>query len=280
VCCDIVSGASQILYLKKCSMMNDIYNFAFIKTKDTFNLEANIVLINRTRQHPVDYKRIIYTAPRRNWTALIVDSAEPDHYLLRNLSGRLGTQAFEFGINAGRLYFRLHKSGRTECAFESDIVHLVNQKLQMLFNTGDVKRLDLAEPAGRFVLRRYHEHQRTRSWTHPISIMAIPPSVESYYDTNIEQIKPLLMPNTDLEALQGILQPGTAPDIALEKLSRAAAMPYITADEVETAGLKPDDPPRIVKGYDILKPSTWPEGSHLPTGWDIIPAESWEKETT
>lgn len=260
--------------------MNDIYNFAFIQVKDTFNLEANIVLINRTRQHPVDYKRIIYTAPRRNWTALIIDSAEPDHYLLRNLSGRLNTQAFEFGVIGERLYFRLHNQGKTKCAYESHVVHLVNQKLQMLFNTGDVKRLDLAEPAGRLVMRRFHEHQRSRSWTHPISIQTIPASVETYYDASIEQIKDLLMPKTDLEDLQKILQPDIAPETALEKLSSALAMPYITADTVETEGLKAEDPPRIVKGYDILKPGTWPEGSHLPTGWDIILAESWEKETT
>lgn len=260
--------------------MNDIYNFAFLQTKDTFNLEANIVLINRTRQHPVDYKRIIYTAPRRNWTALIIDSAEPDHYLLRNLSGRQKTQAFEFGINGERIYFRLHREGRTECAYESHVMQLVNQKLQMLFNTGDVKRLDLAEPAGRLVLRRYHEHQRSRSWTHPISIQSIPPSVETFYDAKIEQIKDLLMPKTNLEHLQEILQPETSSQVVLEELSKALAMPYITADTVETEGLKADDPPRVVKGYDILKPGTWPEGSHLPAGWDIILAESWEKETT
>lgn len=260
--------------------MNDIYNFAFIQTKDTFDLEASIVLINRTRQHPVDYKRIIYTAPRRDWTALIIDSAEPDHYLLRSLSSRLQTQAFECGVNDGRLYFRLHKEGRTESAYESDVMHLVNQKLRMLFNTGDVKRLDLAEPAGRLVLRRYHEHQRSRSWTHPISIQIIPPTVEVYYDGKLEQIQHLLMPHTKLEQVQEIFQPGFSTATALERLSTALAMPYITADTVETAGLKPDDPPRIVKGYDILKPSTWPEGSHLPTGWDIILAESWEKETT
>ena len=93
--------------------MNTIHNFAFVQTDDAEKLEGTIILVNRSRHHRLAYSRIIQTAPRRGWIALIIDSNSPDHYLFRNLSGRLDTTSFEFGRNGMQLYYRLHHKGRT-----------------------------------------------------------------------------------------------------------------------------------------------------------------------
>jgi hypothetical protein len=256
--------------------MNTIYNFAFVETTDSKALTDNIVYINKSRHHRIEYKRILQTAPRREWSALILDNNNPDHYLLRNLSGRLQTRAFEFGMNGVRLFYRVHKLGRTASAYESHLGLWVTQELRSLMNTGDVMGLDLAEPAGRLVLRRYHEHQRNRAWTHQNSAK-LPASIEEAYAGSIDDIQDLFAPKTSLAYIQEILAPGFSAQTALERLVEAFALPYLAGDVVEVHNAQGESV-RTIEGYDILKPSTWHEGSALPTDWLMLTHKEWEKD--
>jgi hypothetical protein len=262
------------------TLYNTIYNFAFIKTHDIDTVKVNIVLINRSRHHSVGYERIILTEAHHEWCALIIDSNEPDHYLIRNLSGRLNATGFEFGINGIRLFYRLHEDGRTVSAYESHLALWVTQQLRNLVNTADVMGLDLAEPAGRLVLRRYHEHQRSRAWTQPSANEKVPITVETYYQGNAADLSKLFVQGTTTSYIQEILSPGFSPETALERLVEVLNLPYLTETQPELTKSSEDSAPgeRIVKGYDILKPATWTESATLPTGWHIISSESWQNK--
>lgn len=258
--------------------MKNIYNFGFIETDDDIDLMGLIILINRARHQAISYRRIIKTAARRGWIALMIDSAEPDHYLLRNLSARLKTQAFAFGLNDYGLYYRLFDNGQSLSAYESNIEAWIENQLRTLTNTGDVLAVDLAEPGGRLVLKHFHEHQRSRSWTQPVTIAHIPDAVRAFYAGHLEEIAHLFTADTAVSYMQGITAPDFDPDDGLNRLANGLNLPYTVGDIVEAPGLANDAEPRIVKGYEILRPSTWPEGSNLPDGWHVVPAENWESE--
>lgn len=268
--------------------MNTLQNFAFVETTQIEDLEKAIVAINQTRHHSVLYKRVICTAPRWGWCAIILDSNDPDHYLLRNISGRLETTVFEFGINGVRLFYRLHKMGRTVSSFESHLALWVNQQLRALLSTGDVMHLDLAEPAGRLVLRRFHEYQRARAWKEPDTEQAIPVALQQSYMGKADDLKDLFVVGATVPYVQEILSPGYAPKTALDRLIGALKLPYLSGDEVTVQssasgtvrGYTEQNSMRVLKDYDILKPSTWPEGGNLPAGWLIIPRKSWDKENS
>lgn len=267
--------------------MNTTYHFAFVQTIDSNDLEGTIALVNRTRHHLIVYDRIIRTAPRRGWSALILDATNPDHYLLRHLSERLKTTAFSFGIQGVRLYYRLHQTGRTVSAFESHLTLWITQQLRALLSTGDVMRLDLGEPAGRLVLRRYHEHQRNRAWSNPTPQLDIPPAVEAHYQGQAADLMALFRLGTAVDDVQEALSPGFSPQAALDRLAQALDLPYLAGDRVEVNNPPATDgsqrrftahePQRVVQGYAILKPGTWPEGGNLPEGWGVVWRSSWEE---
>ncbi len=270
----------------------DIYNFAFVKTMDMTALENAISLINRSRHHPVNYSRIIQTTPRRGWIALIIDSVTPDHYLLRNISGRLNCHAFEIGINSISLYYRLHDRGRTVDAFESHLALWITQQLRLVLSTDNVMRIDLAEPAGRLVLQRYHEYRRSRAWAQPSANEKIVPSVEKYYAGQPEQLKSLLEPGTDLNYVRDLLKPGFSAREALHRIVTVLALPYFKGEPVivdikdhiqinEDADLNTDDLDmafkgrRTVENLAVLESSTWPEDGPLPKGWISLGRDRW-----
>lgn len=266
----------------------DIYNFAFVKTAEAAVLENAIILINRSRHQQVNYTRIIQTTARRGWTALILDSVLPDHYLLRNLSGRLHTDAFELGMNTITLYYRLHSSGRTTAAFESHLALWVTQQLRTILSTGNVMRIDLAEPAGRVVLQRYHEHRRSRAWAQPNNSPKLPPAVEQYYAGKANDLEGLFEPGTDLKYVQDIMKPGFSAQDALERLVAALALPYFKGDPVV---VEEEDPNagelgtvmknrRVVRNLAALQPSSWPVNSKLPEGWLTLTQDRWTEEAT
>lgn len=261
--------------------MNTIYNFAFVKIDSPAQLEAMITLINRARHQLVEYERIILTKARQGWVALIIDTTTPDHYLLRNLSGRLTTTTFAFGVNGNRVYYRLHKLGRTVSAYESDLLTLVKQQLNTLISTGDVRILDLAEPTGRLVLRYYHDHQRSRAWTQqPTGQHKIPPNYEKHYKGDAEDLRELFVAGTTAGDVQAVLTPTVEAETAFAKLVQAFDLPYLVGDLVEIQKSSDDSPQteRVIKDYDILRPSTWSEGDHLPADWLVLKKEAWQHD--
>jgi hypothetical protein len=262
----------------------DILNFAFVKSSNVTAIENAIILINRSRHQQVNYRRIIRTSPRRGWTALIIDSATPDHYLMRNLSGRLSTQTFEFGVNGVALYYRIHNEGRTVGAYESHLALWVAQQLRMIISTADVTRIDLAEPAGRLILQRYHEHQRTRAWTQPSAGEKIAPVIEQHYIGQASQLKSLLEPGTDLAYVQEIINPGFSAMVALDRLINILTLPYLKGEPVVVPSSEDIFAPseteetleisfsgdHVLKGVEILTPKTWSTMDQLPKAWSII----------
>lgn len=262
--------------------MNTIYNFAFVKIDDVDKLADMIVLINRARHQLIDYERIILTEARQGWVALIIDTAIPDHYLLRNLSGRLNTTTFDFGVNTGRVFYRLHKQGRTVSAYESQLLTLIKQQLNALISNGDVRTLDLAEPAGRLVLRYYHDHQRSRAWTQqPTGQHKISKTCELHYQGNADALRELFTQDTEIDSIQDILAPKVEAETAFTVLVQAFELPYLVGDLVEIQKSSDDSPQteRVIKDYDILRPGTWSEGTHLPDGWQVLKKERWQQNS-
>lgn len=270
----------------------EIFNFAFVRTNDMVGLENAIIFVNRSRHSSIQYSRIIQTTPRDGWIALIIDSALPDHYLMRNISGRLRSRSFELGSNGITLYYRLHQDGQSPGAFESHLALWVTQQLRMVLTTGDITRIDLAEPAGRLVLKRYHEHQRSRAWAQPSASEKIPPEIEQFYSGQAAQLKELLEPGMDTNYVQDIIKPGFSANHALNRLVAALALPYfkgepVTADHMEREALPAADQMttsdltaeiqghRIIKEMAVLHPSTWPRSSPLPRGWITLEREKW-----
>lgn len=272
----------------------DIFNFAFVRTSDIAALENAIIYINRSRHSPIQYNRIIQTASRDGWAALILDSVLPDHYLMRNISGRLHTRSFEIGTNGISIYYRVHQDGQTTSAFESHLALWITQKLRLILSTGDITRIDLAEPAGRLVLKRYHEHQRSRAWSQPSANEKIPPEVEDFYAGQISQLRDLLEPGMDSNYVQDIIKPGFAANHALSRLVSALALPYFKGEpvyiekeselELDTAKIDALHSGQIslemtgkksIKDFAVLQPSTWPPHQPLPKGWLSVGREKW-----
>ena len=262
------------------SSVNTIYNFAFVKIDDVAQLESMTVLINQARHQLIEYERIILTKARQGWVALIIDTTIPDHYLLRNLSGRLNTTTFALGMNGHRVFYRLHKLGRTVSAYESDLLTLVKQQLNTLISTEDMRTLDLAEPAGRLVLRYYHDHQRSRAWTQqPTGQHKIPHNCEKHYQGQTEELRELFMAGVTAEEIQTILTPTTEAETTFDKMVQAFDLPYLVGDQVEIQKSSDDSPQteRIIKDYDILRPSTWSEGEHVPADWIVLKKDTWQQ---
>lgn len=266
--------------------MTRTFSFAFVESTDPDRLEKAIVIINRSRQHPVPCKRVIRTAPRRGWMAIILDCDDPDHYLLRNLSGRLQTTTFELGIKGARFYYRLHRDGETRHAHESQPAQWIEQQLGELLSTNSITQLDLGEPAGRFILRCYHDYQRTRGWSAALIHQQLPDELMTYYHGEITDLEPLLIPGVDRDNLARIFAPDVSASAALDRLAVCLDLPYLIGDRVEVAlknhmqSSARHDPNRnnrqVVTGYDILKPATWPDGGNLPSGWSVLLSDSWQ----
>ncbi|NDJ85086.1 MAG: hypothetical protein GYB66_04305 [Chloroflexi bacterium] len=273
----------------------DVINFAFVRTVDMVALKDAILLINRSRHYPVSYSRVIQTTPRSGWIALIMDSMTPDHYLMRNISGRLETTAFELGINGEALYYRYHHDGRTEAAYESNLSKWIAQQLRLVLNSGDVRRIDLSEPGGRLVLQRYHEYQRSRSWTQPASDEEIDPSIRESYRPDATSLQELIEPNADIDDVQAILESDMTAQEMLGGLIDLLALPYLKGDPVMVAVGNEITQPiqddmismntkdlsrslqghRVVNALAVLQPSTWLEGNPLPDGWLTLTQNNW-----
>lgn len=261
-------------------------NLAFIKSPDVAVLDEIIILVNRTRQHPISYEWVIRTAPRDSWIALVNSIGTPDHYLMRNLSGRLSVIAFELYADDLSLSYRLHHRGQTVAAFESHLDLQIAQRLHQVVNTGDVRRLDLAEPIDRLVLRHYHEHHRSQPWAQATAPRSIPVELEQYYAGRASALNELLKPGFKSDYLDDVLQPGYAIEAMLERFSSMLDLPYLpgdaveipyTADDLNASIMANDDMimQHTVTGYDILAPTTWPPDAHLPERWSRISYQHW-----
>jgi hypothetical protein len=261
-------------------------NLAFIKSSDVAALDENIILVNRTRQHPNSYEWIIRTAPRSSWIALINSIGTPDHYLMRNLSGRLLAIAFELYADDLALSYRLHHRGQTVAAFESHLDLQIAQRLRLVVNTGDVRRLDLAEPIDRLVLRHYHDHHRSQPWAQATAPRSVPTQLQQHYAGQASDLNELLKSGSKSDYLDDVLQPGYAVETMLERFSSLLDLPYLPGDTVEvpytaddlSASIMANDDMMMqhtIKGYDILAPTTWPPDAHLPEGWSRISYQRW-----
>ncbi len=275
------------------------HNLAFVKTSDTEHLSNAITFINRARRYPFQYKRIIQTTPRQGWIALIMDSPIPDHYLLRNISGRVRVRAFELSTNDFSMSYRLHQEGKTIAAYESHLSLWISQQLRALIATGDVSQIDLAEPAGRLILKRYHEYRRQWSWASGSSNESISSDIAWYYAGRAEEIKELLDKNTDITYVQDILKPGISVESAFERLVEVLDLPYIKGDPVsieveEDTSLQDTEAlsklstgeitsalqsQRLIRGLETLNPSTWTNNTPLPKGWIVLTEEQWKPQT-
>lgn len=270
----------------------DIYNLAFVKTIDTEALTNAIIFINRMRRDNIQYKSIITTAPRNNWVAVIIHSPTPDHYLLRNISGRVHVRAFELSTNGFSLAYRVHQDGKTTGAYESHLALWITQQLRSLMGTGNVKQVDLAEPAGRLVLKRYLEYRRSWSWQSSKTNESITPDVAWYYGARAEDLKDFLQSDADSNYVKDIIKPGIAASDIFERLIEVLELPFVKGDPViidqspeeksqagdTTKDNNDDNLPghKIIRGLDILQPTTWQKISTLPRGWSRITEEQWK----
>jgi hypothetical protein len=273
----------------------DNFNFALVRTADMLALEKAILYVNRSRRAPAHYTRIIQTTPRNGWIALIIDSVMPDHYLMRNLSGRLRTHAVELGINNVALYYRLHYDGQTTGAFESHLALWITQQLRLVITTGDITRIDLAEPAGRLVLKRYHEHQQSRAWSQPSANEKIPAEIEQFYIGQAIHLHDLCEPGVDLNYVQDLIKPGFSANQVLTRLAGVLSLPFIKGNPVvvdtkdtpfapntnQLKNMNTDElnqqlhRQRIVQGFSTLHPTTWPPTAPLPKGWITLERRQW-----
>ena len=274
----------------------DIYNLAFIKTIDTEALKNAIVLINRARRDTVQYKSIITTAPHQNWVGIITHSTVADHYLIRNISGRIHAKAFELHTNGFSVSYRVHQDGKTIAAYESHLALWITQQLRGLMGTGNVKQIDLAEPAGRLVLKRYLEYRRSWSWSSSKAKESITPDVAWYYGARAEDLKDFLSSQTDSNYVQDIIKPGISANDMFERLIEILELPYIKGDPLvideptDTSAAATTTAPttskpasdenlpgqQVIRGLDILKPATWQAIETLPRGWNRITQEQWK----
>lgn len=277
------------------------HNLAFVKTIDIDNLSKAITFVNRARRYPFRYKRIIQTTPRNGWIALILNSPIPDHYLLRNISGRMNIRTFEVSTNGFSMSYRLHSNGKTIAAYESHLSLWVTQQLRALMSTGDVSQIDLAEPAGRLILKRYHEYRRQWSWSASNANESVTSDITWHYAGRAEDLKELLDNGTEIQYVQDMIKPGLSVESAFARLIEVLDMPYIKGepvvvdvDESETAKTSDSDAlsklstgelanafrsQRLIRGLDVLSPTTWPNGATMPKGWIVLTEEQWKSPT-
>ncbi len=247
--------------------MSESHALVFLKTQDQAGLPEAIWDINQIRRQRLYYSSLVLSAPRQGWVRLVIgESGVVDHLLMRNLSGRLGTLAFE--LQAGMLGFayRLHEGGRTTGAFESNLTFYVNQRLQMITTPRDTELLDLVEPIERYVLKRYQARLRRRD-PQPTGRESLPDDLQAHYAGDASQLVPVLRPETDLTFVTRLLEPGFNPEAAFEYLISVLALPYLRADEVDAP--RPDGLAALDVG-EAPEPGVW--HGVLPEGWLHISA--------
>lgn len=271
----------------------DIQNFAFVKTIDAEALTKAIIFVNRSRHHPFNYKRITQSAPRSGWIAIVIHHPASDHYLLRNISGRLSVRTVELGTNGFSIAYRVHQNGKTTGAFESHLALWITQQLRALMATGNMAQIDLAEPAGRLILRRYHEYRR--SWSSSKANESVTPDLKRYYDPNPSDLAEFLKTGTDISYVRDVIKPGFSATEAFTRLLEVLELPYIDGAPViaELANSKPEvkvqssinaspsaetDQTRTLRGAEILAPATWNGQLLLPRGWVEITEEQWKAD--
>jgi len=250
--------------------------FAFVQVSNAEALSTAIAFVNRTRRIPVYYQRILQTAPRRGWTALIFDGSLIDHYLLRNLSGRLKTQSFGITNYNLQIGYRLHVHGQTKAAYESHLALMITDRLRRMLAAGSVEELDLSEPADRLILQRYHDYQHKRTWTQPSARDVIPDAIARYYAGDVSKITDILKPGIDPLFVGEVLEPGYSAHTATQRILDSLALPYLSQDEILVVPDAVGQAPRRIEGLNILNPEQWAEVEYLPNGWSISTPQQWK----
>lgn len=250
--------------------------YAFVQVSNAETLTSAIAFVNRTRRIPIYYHRIIQTAPRRGWSALIFDGSLIDHYLLRNLSGRLRTQAFGLTSYNLQISYRLHVHGQTKAAYESHLALMITDRLRRLLAAGSVEELDLSEPADRLILQRYHDYQHKRTWTQPSARDTIPEPIVKYYGGDVTKLKDLLKPGIDPMFVAEVLEPGYSAQTAMQRILDSLALPYLSNDEILVHGETVGQAPFRVEGLSILKAQQWTDLNALPLNWTVIAPQQWK----
>ncbi len=230
----------------------------FLQARDQAGLPEVIWDINQVRRQRLYYSSLILSAPRQGWIRLIIgESGMVDHLLMRNLSGRLSTLAFELQSGMLGFAYRVYEGGRTTGAFESNLTFYINQRLQMLSAPREAELLDLADLVERYVLKRYQEGLR-RSGSHLAGRESLPDDLQAFYAGDVKQLAPVLKPETDLAFVRRLLEPGFNPQAAFNHLLSVLALPYLGPDEVNLFGLA-----------GMAQPG---REAALPEGWRRIPA--------
>jgi hypothetical protein len=250
--------------------MSEPHAFVFIKCEDQVALGRAILRINLTRRQQFFYRSLVLSAPRRGWIAILLGEGGGliDHLLLRNLSGKLETLAFELRLGRFDVAYRLHREGRTVAAFESNLPYYVNHRLRMIETADDVTVLDLGEPIERFVLKRYHDLQHPNA---AITLsLRLPDALHDHYAGTPELLRPLLRYDADVAYIQRLLTPGYNPERVFEHLMELLDLPYLPQDDGLTIP-SPDGTVQKIDGLAITRPATWHDYT-LPSQWRRMPA--------
>jgi len=241
--------------------------FVLIRYDDLPSLARAVLQINITRRQRFFYRSLVLTAPRRGWLALLLGEGGGlvDHLLMRNLSGRLRTTAFELRLGQQDFAYRLHRDGRTVSSFESNLPAYVNQRLRSIEAVQDAAVLDLGEPLERFVLKRYHDLQ------HPDTAITlslkIPGVLQAHYSGDAASLSPLLRETVDTAHVAALLAPGFSPQQGFEGLVATLDLPYLPTDP-QTVSVPGEE--QVVGGYELVRPDRWLKA--LPEGWWRMPA--------
>ncbi len=241
--------------------------FVLIQYADPPALGRAILQINATRRQKFFYRSVILTSPRQGWIALLLGEGGGlvDHLLLRNLSGKLQTRAFELRFGGHDVAYRLHQDGQTVSAFESNLPYYVNSRLRILEAARDAAVLDLGEPIERFVLKRYRELQ------HPGLVstltLRIPDVLQAHYSGDAMALASLLAPEFETGYVSSLLAPGFNPQTAFEQLAVVLDLPFLHGD---TVSITVQGEVWEVSGLAAIRPATWYD--RLPADWHRMPA--------
>lgn len=241
--------------------------FVLIEYADPPALGRAILQINATRRQRFFYRSVIVTAPRQGWIALLLGEGGGmvDHLLLRNLSGKLTTRAFELRFGGHDVAYRLHQGGQTISAFESNLPYYVNSRLRILEAAQNAAVLDLGEPLERFVLKRYRELQ------HPGLVstltLRIPDVLQAHYSGDAVALASLLLPGSEVGYVSSLLAPGFNPQTAFEQLAAVLDLPFIHDAALTVAW---QGQAHEISGLMLTRPATWQD--FLPPGWHRMPA--------
>ncbi len=241
--------------------------FALIQYDDLRALGRAILQINIHRRQRFFYRSVVLTSPRNGWVALLLGEGGGlvDHLLMRNLSGRLRTVAFELRLGQQDLAFRLHRDGRTISAFESNLAAYVSQRLSSVEMARNADVLDLSEPLERFVLKRYHDLQHPDTTT--TLSLKVPGVLQAHYSSDASSLVLLLRDTADMAYVNSLLAPGFSPQQAFEGLVAALDLPFLPPDTV-TVGRRGHE--QQIGSYEMVRPDRWVE--MLPDGWQRMPA--------